>query len=155
MVTIRYSNQRDPSCDELLARSDHPRTSKACRHQDDGFRYELQFLLSRVRTVFPNLNNDKLYKRLSGVLLMHQSKVIKRDSKCFLAIGRLHKDNLLDTLQAMAPTNVKTISQTYREQPRSTRLVVACPRPAFSATKRTNHTQHHIGGKRSELLKTE
>ena len=27
----------------------------------------------------------------------------------------------------------------YREQPRSTRIVVAYPRPAFSATKRTNY----------------
>ena len=40
------------------------------------------------------------------------------------------------TLQAMAPTNNKTVHQTsftpYREQPRSTRIVVAYPRPAFS-----------------------
>ena len=45
------------------------------------------------------------------------------------------------TLQAMAPTNNKTVHQTsftpYREQPRSTRIVVAYPRPAFSATNRT------------------
>ena len=45
------------------------------------------------------------------------------------------------TLQAMAPTNNKTVQQTsftpYREQPRSTRIVVAYPRPAFSATNRT------------------
>ena len=44
------------------------------------------------------------------------------------------------TLQAMAPTNNKTVHQTsfapYREQPRSTRIVVAYPRPAFSATNR-------------------
>ena len=42
------------------------------------------------------------------------------------------------TLQAMAPTNNKTVHQTSftpnREQPRSTRIDVACPRPAFSAT---------------------
>ena len=46
------------------------------------------------------------------------------------------------TLQAMAPTNNKTVHQTsftpYRQQPRSTRIVVAYPRPAFSATNRTN-----------------
>ena len=45
------------------------------------------------------------------------------------------------TLQAMAPTNNKTVHQTsftpYREQPRSTRIVAAYPRPAFSATNRT------------------
>ena len=49
------------------------------------------------------------------------------------------------TLQAMAPTNSKTVYQTsftpYREQPRSTRIVVAYPRPAFSATNRTNTFQ--------------
>ena len=49
------------------------------------------------------------------------------------------------TLQAMAPTNIKTVHQTsftpYREQPRSTLIVVAYPRPAFSATNRTNMFQ--------------
>ena len=49
------------------------------------------------------------------------------------------------TLQAMAPTNSKTVHQTsftpYREQPRSTRIVVSYPRPAFSATNRTNTFQ--------------
>ena len=44
------------------------------------------------------------------------------------------------TLQAMAPTNIKTVTPyIYREQPRSTWIVVAYPRPAFSATKRTNY----------------
>ena len=46
------------------------------------------------------------------------------------------------TLHAMALANNKTVHQTsftpYREQPRSTRIVVAYPRPAFSATNRTN-----------------
>ena len=49
------------------------------------------------------------------------------------------------TLQAMTPTNNKTVHQTsftpYREQPRSTRIVVADPRPAFSATNQTNTFQ--------------
>ena len=49
------------------------------------------------------------------------------------------------TLQAMAPTNKKTVHQTsftpYPEQPRSTRIVNAYPRPAFSATNRTNTFQ--------------
>ena len=48
-------------------------------------------------------------------------------------------------LQAMAPTNNKTVHLTsftpYREQPRSTRIVVAYPRPAFSAANRTNTFQ--------------
>ena len=49
------------------------------------------------------------------------------------------------TLQAMEPTNNKTVHQTsftpYREQPRLTRIVFAYPRPAFSATNRTNTFQ--------------
>ena len=46
------------------------------------------------------------------------------------------------SLQAMAPTNIKTVHQTstpYREQPRSTRNAVAYPRPTFSAKTRKNY----------------
>ena len=39
-------------------------------------------------------------------------KVIRRDTKRFLALGGLHEDKVCDTLQAMAPTNVKTVHQT-------------------------------------------
>ena len=49
------------------------------------------------------------------------------------------------TLQAMAPTNIKTVHQTsftpYGEQPRLTRIVVVPSRPAFLATNRTNTFQ--------------
>ena len=61
------------------------------------------------------------------------------------------------TLQAMAPTNNKTVHQTsftpYREQPRSTRIVVAYPRPAFSATYRTNTFQPVLIKINSKFLK--
>ena len=47
------------------------------------------------------------------------------------------------TLQAMAPTNSKTVHQTsftpYREQPRSTRIVVAYPRPSVLSNKSDIH----------------
>ena len=39
---------RDPIRDKILARSNHPRTSKNHRRQDDVFGYELQFLLFKV-----------------------------------------------------------------------------------------------------------
>ena len=39
-------------------------------------------------------------------------KVIKRDTRSFLAFGGLHEDKLCDTLQAMAPNNVETVYQT-------------------------------------------
>ena len=50
----------------------------------------------------------------------------------------------------MTPTIVKTVNQTfvpYREQPRSTRIVVAYPRPAPSETKRTNHAPNIFDNK--------
>ena len=40
-------------------------------------------------------------------------KVVKSNSKRFLAIKGLHEDKLCDTLQAMAPINVKTVNQIY------------------------------------------
>ena len=40
------------------------------------------------------------------------NKVIKSYKRSFLALGGLHDDKLCDTLQAMAPTNVKTVYQT-------------------------------------------
>ena len=47
------------------------------------------------------------------------------------------------TLQTLGPTKIKTVHHTpltpYRKQPRSTWIVVAYPRPACSATKRTNY----------------
>ena len=61
------------------------------------------------------------------------------------------------TLQATAPTNSKTVHQTsftpYREQPRSTRIVVAYPRSAFSATNRTNTFQPVLINNYSKFLK--
>ena len=71
------------------------------------------------------------------------SKVIKSGLNVFLAIEGLHKEKLvmrhfarngIDQCQN-GTSNLLFIS--YREQPRSTRIVVAYPRPAFSATKRT------------------
>ena len=57
----------------------------------------------------------------------------------------------------MAPTNNKTVHQTsftpYREQPRSTRIVVAYPRPAFSATNRTNTFQPVLINNNSKFFK--
>ena len=40
------------------------------------------------------------------------NKVIRSDTKSVLALGGLHENTLCDTLQAMAPTNVKMAHQT-------------------------------------------
>ena len=43
---------------------------------------------------------------------LYKKKAIKSDTKRFLALGGLHNDKLCDILQAVAPTNVKTVHQT-------------------------------------------
>ena len=40
------------------------------------------------------------------------NKVIKSDTRRFVALGGLHENMLCDTLKSMAPTNVKTVHQT-------------------------------------------
>ena len=41
------------------------------------------------------------------------NKVIKSDTKCFLALGGLHEDKVCDIVQVMAPTNnVEMVHQT-------------------------------------------
>ena len=80
--------------------------------------------------------NYKLQIRLSDVQPIHQ-KSLKVTQQVFLAFGGLHEDKLCDTLQVMGPTNVKTLHQTFL--PRTEK------RPAFSATKRTNHAPISFG----------
>ena len=126
MVTKSYESQRitswrqvstqtnrDPNLDKILARSNQPRTSETYWRQGDVFGYELQFLMSinRVLPVFQNLNY-KLQRKLSDVVYCPSNQVIKSDKISFLALGGLHGDKLCDTLQGMAPTNVKTADQT-------------------------------------------
>ena len=100
---------RDPDRDKTLARSNHLTTPEIHRCQDDVFWYKLQFLLSGVLPVFWSLNTIYGEDCLRCCLT---NNLIKRDSKMFQAIGGLHEDNLCDTLQGTAPTNVKTVNQT-------------------------------------------
>ena len=106
LVTKRYEGQRvtswrqpatqtnrDLNRDKILARSNQPRTSETCRRQDDVFGYKLQFLLSGVLLI----SQYNLQRRLSDVLPPF-NKVIKNDTRSFLALGGLHEDKLCDTL---------------------------------------------------------
>ena len=88
-------------------RSNRPKTSKTYRGQEDVIGNELQLLISEVLPVSQNLNY-KIRRKLSDVLSIQQS----HQNKSFLALGGLCEDNLCDTLQEMAPSNVKTVSQT-------------------------------------------
>ena len=40
------------------------------------------------------------------------NKVVRSDTKRFLALGRSHEDKLCDTLQALVPTNIETVNRT-------------------------------------------
>ena len=112
-------------------------------------------LLDKIHTVFTAALTDRASTIPSNIRGCQSGTWSQRGTK---VNGSHHGDNPLlrptgiqiatksyPTLQAMAPTNNKTVYQTsftpYREQPRSTRVVVAYPRPAFSATNRTNTFQ--------------
>ena len=137
-----FSLNRDPNRGKILARSNQPRTSETYRRQDDVFGYELQFLMSinRVLPVFQNLNY-KLQRRLSDVLPIHQSH--QKLYKKFFSSRRVSRRQVMRHFTSngtdQCPNGSSNLLTPYRKQPRSTRFVVAYPRPAFSATKRTNH----------------
>ena len=79
-------------------------------------------------SVFKNLSFKLQRRRLPHVLPIYQKrKVIKSDTNVFPA------DKQCDTLQGKEPT-YSILSATQ-----SIRAVVACPRPALSDPKRTNH----------------
>ena len=114
--------------------------------QDDVFGYELQFLLSGVLPIFQNLNY-KLTKRLSGVLPIQRSH--QKCCNTFSSFRRVTRRQVMRRFTSNDTDHFQNVSSNlltpYREQPRSTRIIVAYPRPAFSATKRTNHAPISFG----------
>ena len=72
------------------------------------------------------------------------NKVIRSDSKSFSSYRRVTRRqvmrNFITKVTDQCQNGSYNLLTPYREQPRSTRIVVAYPRPAFSATKRTNLT---------------
>ena len=132
--------KRDSNREKILARSNHPTTtSKTYWRQDDVFGYELQLLPSEVLAVFQRLNCKLQRKRPCCPF----AEVIKSNFEtcCGLSEGypetnyaTLHKERHRQCQNGS--TNLFT---PYRAQPRSTRIVVACPQPALSAAKRTVH----------------
>ena len=134
MVTARYSIQQRSKSRQALAKSNQPRTSETYRREDDVFRYELQFLMSGVLPSFRNLNS-KLQRKPAWCAAAHPaSKVIKSESKR-RHVRRHFRSNSTDQCQ----NGSSRFLTPYREQPRSTRIVVTYPRPALPATKRGNH----------------
>ena len=113
-VTSRWQpatqTNRDPNRDKTRTRSNQPRTSETYRRQDDVFGYKQQLQLSGVVPVFQNLNY-KLQKNVwCAAEPTKSSKVIKKE---YVALGGLHEDKLCDILQAMVPTNIEAVHQTF------------------------------------------
>ena len=71
-------------------------------------------------------------------------KVIKNVQNVFLAIGGLHKKKVMRHFTRYGTGQCQNSSSNlltpYREQPRSTRIVVACIWQVFSATNSTHHS---------------
>ena len=129
---------RDPNRGKTLARFNQPITSETYRRQDDVFGNEVQFLLSVVLQVFQYLNY-KLQRKLSGGVLPTQQCHKNCLKKVFSSWGITQRQvtrHGTNQCHQYGPSNLFT---PYREQPRSIRIVVTYPRPAFSPTKRTNH----------------
>ena len=91
--------------------------------------------------VLHNLNY-KLQRRQCTVLPIQQSHQQRYNKFSSVAFGELHEDTVCDTLSNVTdqcPKGSSNLLTPYREQPRSTRIVVTYPRPAFSAIKRIYH----------------
>ena len=116
-------------CSHLNFLTNDPRSSETYQRQDDVLGPELQRKPSAMICCPAHLPN----------------KVIKSDSKTFLNYRKVTRRQIMRHFQGMAPTFKKCQNGSsnllcpYREQPRLTWTLVAYPRPALSATKRTNH----------------
>ena len=72
---------KDPNCDKILARSNHPDTSETYRRQDDVFGYELKCLLSGVRPVFQTTSQEvapTIAKTVNQTSLLHIESSLDR-----------------------------------------------------------------------------
>ena len=106
----------------------------------------------RVSTVWRSTASISDYEQQATedcLMCCPTNKVIKSGTKRFLALGGLHEDKLCDIVQQWHRTMSKRFSKHLysisRATPIDSRIVVAYPRPAFSATKRTNHVFGVLG----------
>ena len=144
MVTARYSNQQDsksrqnPCQVEPTENIRNVSASRRCL----WVRTTISTVVSGVLPVYQNLEitsykEDCLMCRLSN-------KVTKNDAKSFYnsfrrVTPRQVKRHFTSNGTDQCHNGSSNLLIPYREQPRSTWIVVAYPRPEFSATKRTNH----------------
>ena len=110
MATTSYSNQRES---KLRQNPCQVRPPENIRNLSASRRYLwVRTTVSIVwRAVSISESELQATEETVGCVAHPPIKVIKCDSKSFLAIGGLHEDRLCDTLQATAPANVKTDRQ--------------------------------------------
>ena len=114
MVTTRYSDQQGSK----IATKPLPGPTNREHRKRIGVKtmslatnYNSVFtVVWSAAVIYQNLNY-KLQRRLC-LMYCPSNKIIKSDTKRFLALGGLHEANLCYTLQAMAPTDVKTVHRT-------------------------------------------
>ena len=111
--------------DKTLAWPNQPRKSETYRRQDDVFGYELRIPLSGVLLVFRKLN----YKlRRKGVWCAAHPRSHQTRSKTFSSSRRVARRQVMQHFTSNGTDQCQTGSSNlltlYREQPRSTRIVV-------------------------------
>ena len=102
---------RAPNRDKIIiTKSNHPTTSDIYRRQDDVFGTNYSFFCPECRQYF--IISITCYRE-DCLMCCLSNKVNKSDTRSLLALtlGGLHENKLCDSLQAMPPTNVKTVHQ--------------------------------------------
>ena len=144
---------------KILARSNHPRTSGTYPRQDDvfGVRTAASTVWSGVLPIFQNLSY-KLSYREDCLMSCPSTKSSKGRSKCFPSSRRVTRRRVMRHFTRNGTDQCQNGSSNLltpcREQSRSARIVLAYPRPAFSATKRTNHARISFDNKPKFLTAT-
>ena len=156
-MAARYSKQPGSKSRQNPCQVQPTKNMETYRRQDDVFGHELQFLLSSLECC-QYLNYKLCTTEKTVCMCCPTNEVFKSDAKRFLALGRLHEDKLCDILQAYGTDQCRNASSNvlipYREQLRLTRIVVAHPRPAFSATRRSRQiTLQSVLINRAKFLK--
>ena len=140
MVTARYSNQQESKSrkNSCQAQPTEHRKLIGVKTMSLGTKYKF-FCLECCHyfiTLITSYREDCL-------MCFPSNKVAKRDTKRFPSYQRVTRRQVMRHFTSNGTdqyqNGLSNFLIAYREQPRSTRIIVAYPGPAFSATKRTNH----------------
>ena len=128
MVTARYSNEQGSKSRQTFCQVQPTENIGNYRRQDDVFGYGLQFLLEYLECCQYCRTSITSYREYCLRSCPTNNTLIKSYTKCILALGGLHEDQLCDILQAMAPTNVGVAHQNPYFTSRATLIDSDCCR---------------------------